>query len=94
MTIQLTVHEDAGPCSKRLSAACVSFSALLAEGCEKVILFPIATAIVNKDTDDDLIWSLILQDLADLTVGPDDDCWDIALFFAKADEEQRSGKWG
>ena len=36
--IPLTVHEDAGPCTKQLSARCLSFSSLLATGNEKYAL--------------------------------------------------------
>ena len=43
--VPLAVHEDAGPCAKKLSARCLSFSGVLGEGSEKLTNFLCASAI-------------------------------------------------
>ena len=91
-TIPLVVHQDAGPCSKTHSADCISFSSLLGQGSEKVTKFLLSTYISDPGNDT-LVWDAILSDLrlaADQGVGG----WHFCLLFAKADEEQRSIKWG
>jgi hypothetical protein len=90
--IPITVHQDAGPVAKTKSADCISVSSLLAVGGEKVTKFLLATALADKDNDWK-VWGEILKDLDEAaTVGVGG--WKLVLLFAKADEEQRSIKWG
>ena len=47
--VPLTVHEDAGPYSKKLGCLSFTFSSLLSTGPEKVTQCPIASCIKEKD---------------------------------------------
>ena len=48
--VPLTVHEDAVPCTKRLSAQCVSFSGLLGQGDEKVAKYVCFSSLTRNDS--------------------------------------------
>ena len=94
-TIPLVLHQDAGPCSKTKSADCICFSSLLGEGSEKLTKWLLATFILDKSRDekDTKVWQEILENLnAAMTNGCGE--WFFCTLFAKADEEQRSLKWG
>ena len=95
-TVPLTIHEDAGPASKVLSANQVSFSGLLSSGDEKLTKFIIFTALKNKGVVDDNAWPSLIRDLEDLARGVrlGDDMWRFVLLFGKADEEVRVNTWG
>lgn len=91
-TLPLVVHQDGGPCSKVRSADCISFGSMLGEGSEKITKFLLSTCLDDPDNDWK-IWEAILSDLdeaATMGVGG----WYFCLLFAKADELQRSIKWG
>ena len=100
-TIPLAMHEDCGPCSKKLSARCLSFSSILGEGSEKLTHFLCASSIKeSKDADDFLAWEAMIADFEALasgsfvlrdTQGVD---WKALLLFGQADEECRCNDWG
>ena len=104
--VPLTVHEDAGPCTKRLSAPCVSFSGLLGQGDEKVAKYVCFSSLTRNDSNDNNHegWKCLLKDLDDLLLGmkdgevialnEDGQPWLFILLFAKADEECRVSAWG
>ena len=94
--VPLTMHEDAGPYTKRLSANIVSFGGLLGRGGEKMCQYPIISYIKERrPTDEELesMWNPILLDFEDLAhrgVGP----WRFVLLYVKSDLEVRSVVWG
>jgi hypothetical protein len=100
-TIPLAIHEDCGPCTKKLSARCLSVFSVLGEGSEKLSHFLCASAIkVAKDEDDFKAWEAMLADFEALASGMIDlvDAqgvnWDFVLLFGLADEEGRCNDWG
>jgi hypothetical protein len=104
-TVPLAVHEDCGPCTKKLSARCLSFSSVLGEGSEKLTNFLCASALKQPKGDDDhKAWEAMLADFEGLAagkidgkdIGLDEDAtsWRFVLLFAKADEECRCNDWG
>ena len=94
--VPLTVHEDAGPASKLLSANCLSFSGLLGVGDEKVTKFLVCSSIKNKTRTDHNAWPRLLADLDMLGEGIElgGEVWKFVFLFAKADEEQHVVSWG
>ena len=100
-TVPLAVHEDAGPCTKKLSARCLSFSGVLGEGSEKLTNFLCASAIKStKGNEDHKAWEAMLADFEHLANGSIDvidaegTSWDFVLVFSKADEACRCNDWG
>ena len=91
-TIPIVVHQDAGPCSKTKSADTISWSSMISQGGEKITKFLIATSIANRENDNK-VWRVILDDMM-LAATSGIAGWKFVLLFAKADEEQRSQKWG
>ena len=95
-TIPLAMHEDAGPCSKKLSADCISFSSLLKAGTERLTHFLCASKI-KKKSDDLKIWEVLLRDLEMLArdgIGGRGPPWKFVLMIVKADEEARCNMFG
>ena len=93
--IPLTVHEDAGPVTKAQGVVCLSFSALLGTGGEKVSKFLCSSWIKTErgtDAGPNAVWRRIIRDFDDLVSGKvggepvarDDDGteWRFILLFA------------
>ena len=95
MVIPCAVHEDAGPCSKVLSANCITFSSLLGTGSERVTHFVCATKI-KKRGDDWGAWRAILADFDQLAEGVGERLggWRFLLLISKSDEEVRVNEYG
>ena len=108
-TIPLTIHEDAGPITKKSSANCISFASLLAEGNEKLTHFLCVSYIKKvraEGVDNAPMWQALLADLEALCTGavngrivapvePDGHVgWRFVILFAKADEQVRCDDWG
>ena len=98
MLVPLTLHEDAGPITKKSSANCISFSAVLGQGNEKLTHFLCATYVKrNRDdnVDNNPMWRALLSDLEALAVGGvGEEGWRFLVLFAKADEQVRCDEWG
>jgi len=104
--IPITIHEDAGPVSKVMSANCISFSSLLGDGDEKVTKFVSFTYVKKTDIQLNIhiAWAAFLNDLESLATGyiegapvapSNDDCpWSFISLFAKGDEECHANAWG
>ena len=106
-TIPLTIHEDAGPCSKTSSSNCVGFSSLLSRGDEKMCKF-LCFSFIKSTTQNRCeydAWRRVLQDLEEMTTGKaggkeiahDTDTgiiWKFVLLFAKGDGEVQAVTWG
>ena len=103
--IPLSLHEDAGPITKRLSANHISFSSLLSEGNEKLTHFLICTHVKKKgDNLQAKMWEILLGDMDGLscgvvngsTVAPagPDRYWKFLVLFCKCDEECRCNMYG
>ena len=95
--IPLTLHEDAGPFSKRSSVSVISFNGMFGNGGEKRCQLPVATFLKESGAVPaavlDSLWGPILEDFQRLAtdgVGG----WRFLLLFAKGDMEQRSVSWG
>eukprot|EP00959_Pyramimonas_sp_CCMP1952_P100431 2100802-Pyramimonas_sp.AAC.1 len=99
--IPLSVHEDSGPITKRLSAGHVSFASVLADGSGKRTHHLIATHV--KETGEGVqtrMWELLLRDFDSLLLGASGgrivapagpgQCWKFLFLFCKCDEEARS----
>jgi len=104
-SIPITIHEDAGPISKNLSANCISFSSLLGEGDEKVTKFLSFTYVKGRKTINTRIaWDAFLEDLHHVSTGfvggapvapiDNDSRWTFIAMFAKGDEECHANSWG
>lgn len=107
-TIPITLHEDAGPISKGLSASSVSWSSLVGKGTEKVSHFPVGTWVKAKKAESlstAPFWDRLLKDFEMLASGVDERgtpilqdeqgrVWRLVLVYAKADEQQRCDEWG
>ena len=96
-TIPLALHEDSGPCSKKQSANCITFTSLLKSGPEKITHFLCATALKGK-TDDLKVWEVLLQDFEELArdglrTGRGE-TWSFVLLVIQADEEVRANSFG
>jgi len=99
--VPLTIHEDAGPCSKLKSANCISFSSLLGCGDEKISKFLCSSYIQETGGPREYdIWKVILEDLDMLARGelagnaPGECFWRFVLLFAKSDEDCHANHWG
>ena len=94
--IPLSLHEDAGPYTKRLSVVCVSFAGVLRTGPEKQTQFLICSYIKPECRqpagDVDAIWAPILQNFSLLR--EQHGGWRYILLFLKADLETRAVSWG
>ena len=105
-TIPCSLHEDAGPISKTLSADCVSWSAFLGDGDEKVTHYLSWSDVKEKlkDVNVDIAWDAFLKDFEELATGYVDGSpvardsngavWSFALLFSKGDEECHCNTWG
>ena len=103
--VPCTIHQDAGPYSKKSSCDCWSFSSLLANGNETLTKYLMATSIkLSGQKPSDRAWSIILKDFDDLSTGlvkgapvardEDGTVWSFVLLFAKADQECQCVEWG
>lgn len=92
----MTVHEDAGPCSKNKSANCLSWSGLLGVGDEKITKFLYCSSIKTGAYRDAFAWEHLLKDLEVLANGImlGGHLWKFILLIAKADEETHVVAWG
>ena len=94
--VPLTVHEDAGPYTKRSTVNIISFTGVLGRGPEKTSQFVIASYIKEGRTSHDdavSMWGPILADFEKLaTVGVGG--YRFLLLFAKGDLEVRANSWG
>ena len=104
-TIPCTLHQDAGPYSKRKSAECISFSSMLGVGAEKVTKFLLSTEIKTRRSVPCAVgWSSLLEDWEALAGGElggfpiagraDGVVWKFVLLHVKADEECQCKTWG
>ena len=108
--IPLALHEDAGPVTKQLSATCLSFSAVLGEGTEKISHFLCASYLKRVGNNSELqgkaLWGAILSDFEALSrgriggldvaaaSGSAGGRWRFLPLFAKGDEQTRCDQWG
>ena len=94
-TVPITVHEDAGPCSKTKSACCLSWSGLPSRGDERVTKYLMCSHIKGTNHTSDA-WPAIIDDLETLARGIDlqSGRWRFVVLFAKADEETHVLGWG
>ena len=105
----MTLHEDAGPFTKKSSANCLSIAPVLGEGNEKLKHFLCASYVKRNrdaDVDNSAMWRTLLADLEALASGVvdglpiapvapgSDDMWRVVVVFAKADEQVRCDDWG
>jgi len=104
-TIPCTIHEDAGPVSKTLSADCLSFASLLGDGDEKVTKFLCASWVKSHECNTSSVWEAVLGDFHSLASGivggsavaaPEDgsEPWTFVLILAKGDEDCHCNEWG
>ena len=104
-TIHCCLHQDAGPASKKLSAYCISFGSILAQGQERMVRFLLATALKRKAIPLDwAVWESVLTDMDGLGQGllPGGQYvryqrgvdWKFCLTFVRADEEARCNNFG
>ena len=94
--VPLTLHEDAGPYSKKKSTNVVSFNGLFGTGGEKLCQFVICSWIKEgHPSPGDLaaFWDPIMADFNELAV-TGMGRWKLFILLAKGDMEQRSVGWG
>ena len=99
-TIPCVLHTDAGPCTKSAACNCISWSALLGEGSEKLTKFLICSHLKPTGTPnltDRPCWERILADFdamasEGLLVGRRR--WRLVLMAVKCDEEVRCNEFG
>ena len=102
--IPCTLHQDAGPYSKRKSAECISFSSLLADGPEKLTKFLIASTVKTKrSVPCEVAWPSMLEDWEAMGRGEVGGRaiaeaggvrWTFILLYVKGDEECQCNEWG
>ena len=96
--LPVVVHTDAGPCTKRKSAHCVSWSGLLGTGSEKVTKFFAFTYLKATSDGDAPAWQALVRDFRTLaTDGVASEGrrrWKMVLLACKSDEEARANEMG
>ena len=103
--IPCTLHQDAGPYSKRRSAECISFSSLLGSGSEKTTKFLICNTMkTRRSVPCDVAWPRLLEDWEAMARGEVNgrqiagvaggERWSFVLLYLKADEENQANEWG
>ena len=94
--VPLTLHEDAGPYSKRKSATIISFSSFFARSGDKLCQYPVASYVKEGPASEaqlHQLWTPILQEFERLArdgIGE----WRFILLFCEGDMEVRSNSWG
>ena len=95
--VPCSLHQDAGPVAKNLSADCLSFCSLVGRGPERVTKFLVASEI-KRAGNDKQIWECVLDDFRDLSRGIIRDKigveWSFIMLLIKADEEARVNEFG
>ena len=97
--IPLTLHEDAGPCSKGLGANALSYSSVVANASEKVVKLLFASGIKQPGRNIHKTYDVWLEDVlllfrTGIRCRKTNKLWEFILLFAKADEECRAIQWG
>ena len=94
--VVLTLHEDAGPCSKTLSTNIISWSGFNGTGPEKQTKYMVCSSIKSSGQPISNVWDVLLADFEALAEGVDvnGERWRFVLVFGKADEENRVQSWG
>ena len=97
-TLPISLHEDAGPFSKRKSYTVYSFGSVLGVGSEQQCKFPIATEVKVPRACDVQFWRCLLADVdlcaRDGFAHVDGIQWRACLIFGKADLEVCAVTWG
>ena len=96
MVVPLALHADGGPYSKTSSCYCISFSALLSVGHEKLVQFLCSSNVKKTGSGIDQFWEHLISDFTALGSGITcgGSSWSFALLFCKTDEEARCNDFG
>lgn len=102
-TVPLTVHSDAGPCTKAKSCNCISWSGLLSQGEEKQCKFLAYSYLKNDNSGDGPSWRRLLEDMDELASGMVGGeyvakrgrrIYKFVLLVCKSDEEVKANEFG
>ena len=102
--VPLVAHTDGAPFSKTSSCNCLSFSALLGEGDEKLTRFLIASHVKVTGNCNTRIWEHVIEDFLAMRTGVVDGneiardssgtLWEFAFLFMLQDEDVRCNEFG